>query len=75
MPAQDNKEGTMKMIEIDCDWVKSMGKLKQKWGELTDDDLRYVEGGGIELFNRIQQRTGKTREGIEGAFREIFSRF
>ena len=46
------------------------GKLKQKWANLTDDDLRYVEGKEEELFGRIQKRTGETRERVEKAVRE-----
>ncbi|QGY47686.1 CsbD family protein [Maribellus comscasis] len=43
-------------------WNVIKGKLKQKYGDLTDDDLKYVEGQEDELLGRIQKRTGKTNE-------------
>ncbi len=46
-------------------WNIAKGKLKQKYGQLTDDDLNYVEGKEDELFGRIQKRTGQTQEQIE----------
>jgi uncharacterized protein YjbJ (UPF0337 family) len=38
------------------------GKLKQKYAELTDDDLTYAEGKEDELLGRLQKRTGRTQE-------------
>jgi uncharacterized protein YjbJ (UPF0337 family) len=60
----------MNTLEIKGNWNIAKGKLKQKWGELTDDDLDYVEGKQDELVGRIQKRTGKTREEIEKAINE-----
>ncbi len=41
-------------------WNVIKGKLKQAYGELTDDDLKYVEGQEDELVGRIQKRVGST---------------
>jgi uncharacterized protein YjbJ (UPF0337 family) len=60
----------MNNLEIKGNWNIAKGKLKQKWGELTDDDLDYVEGKQDELLGRIQKRTGKTREEVEKAINE-----
>ena len=46
-------------------WNIVKGKLKQRYAQLTDDDLRYVEGQEEELIGRIQKRTGRTRDEIE----------
>jgi uncharacterized protein YjbJ (UPF0337 family) len=46
-------------------WKIAKGKLKQKYADLTDDDLEYVEGREEELIGRIQRKTGQTREQIE----------
>lgn len=54
----------MDRLEIKGKWNQIKGKLKQNYGELTDDDLRYEEGKEDELIGRIQQRTGKTRQEI-----------
>lgn len=55
----------MNTLELKGDWNIIKGKLKQKWGDLTDDDLDYVEGQKDELVGRIQKRTGQTREAVE----------
>lgn len=51
--------------KIKGNWNLIKGKIKQKYGELTDDDLTYVEGREDELLGRIQKRTGKAREEIQ----------
>ena len=60
----------MNNLEIKGDWNIAKGKLKQKWADLTDDDLRYVDGKQDELIGRIQKRTGQTREAVEQAIRD-----
>lgn len=52
----------MDTLEIKGNWNIAKGKLKQKYSELTDDDLTYVEGKEDELLGRLQKTTGKTRE-------------
>ncbi len=63
----------MNTLEIKGDWNIAKGTLKQNWSLLTHDDLLYVKGQHDEWLGRIQQRTGKTREAIENAIREVFS--
>ena len=46
-------------------WEQLKGKLKQKYANLTDDDLLYVEGKEDETFGRIQKKLGKTRAEVE----------
>lgn len=57
----------MNKLQIKGNWNIAKGKLKQRWADLTDDDLDYVEGKEDELVGRIQRRTGETREAIEDA--------
>ena len=45
-------------------WNELKGKLKQKYADLTDNDLMYVEGKENELWGKIQQKVGKTKEEI-----------
>jgi uncharacterized protein YjbJ (UPF0337 family) len=61
----------MTNLEIKGDWNITKGKLKQKWGSLTDSDLDYREGMQDELLGRIQKRTGQSREAVEKAIREL----
>jgi len=37
-------------------------KLKQQYGELTDDDLKYEEGKDDQFWGRVQKKTGKTKD-------------
>ena len=63
----------MTTLEIKGDWNITKGKLKEKWGALTDNDLQYAEGKQDELIGRIQKRTGETRAAVEKAVKEFNS--
>ena len=65
-----NLSNIMNTLEIKGDWNITKGKLKQKWAQLTDDDLQCAEGKHDELLGRIQKRTGETREAVEKALNE-----
>lgn len=52
-------------------WNQVKGKVKQRWGQLTDDELNEVEGNIDQLVGLIQQKTGDAREQIELAVSEI----
>jgi len=62
---------TMTKLEIKGNWNEVKGKLKQKYADLTDDDLLFAEGKEEELVGRIQKKTGRTKEEI----REEIERF
>lgn len=40
-------------------WNQLKGKVKQQWGDLTDDDLTYTEGKSEELLGRLQEKQEK----------------
>ncbi len=46
-------------------WNMLKGKLKQKYADLTDDDLQYAEGKEDEVLGRIQKKTGESKENIK----------
>ncbi|OJU73851.1 MAG: CsbD family protein [Bacteroidetes bacterium 47-18] len=50
--------------KIKGNWNIIKGNLKQKWADLTDDDLLYEEGKEEELLGRVQKKTGETKENI-----------
>jgi len=52
-------------MQIKGNWHVVKGKLKQRFANLTDNDLRYEEGKEEELFGRLQKATGQTREELE----------
>ena len=60
----------MSTLTIKGNWNIAKGKLKQKFAQLTDDDLQFVEGKEEELIGRIQKRTGQAKEEIERAINE-----
>ena len=62
----------MNTLHIKGDWNITKGKLKQKYAQLTDNDLRYEEGREDELVGRIQKRTGDTKEAVEKFIDECF---
>ncbi|MBI0328156.1 CsbD family protein [Burkholderia plantarii] len=46
-------------------WKQLAGKLKAKWGKLTDDDLAVLDGNREYLAGRIQERYGIARDEAE----------
>src|SRR5262249_26442105 len=60
--------------ELQGQWNRLKGQVKEHWGQLTDDDLQ-IHGGNIDqLVGRIQQRTGESREAIERFLNDLTSR-
>jgi uncharacterized protein YjbJ (UPF0337 family) len=45
-------------------WNEAKGKLKQKYGQLTDDDLAFADGKDDELLGRLERKLGKTKEDL-----------
>ena len=54
----------MNIFEVHGIWNPAKGKLKQKFAQLTDDDLQFTEGKEDELIGLIQQRTGQAKQDI-----------
>ncbi|MBW6480823.1 MAG: CsbD family protein [Bacteroidales bacterium] len=54
----------MDKLEIKGNWNELKGKLKQKYADLTEDDLKYAEGQDDELIGKLQKKLGKTRDEI-----------
>jgi uncharacterized protein YjbJ (UPF0337 family) len=52
----------MNTTEMKGAWEEQKGKLKQKFAQLTDDDLMFAEGKKDEMFGRLQTKLGKTKE-------------
>jgi uncharacterized protein YjbJ (UPF0337 family) len=55
----------MNWDRIEGGWTEFRGKVKERWGRLTDDDLDVIAGKRDQLLGRIQQRYGRTREDAE----------
>lgn len=61
----------MNTTEIKGNWNELKGKMKQKFADLTDDDLLYEEGKEDELFGRIQKKVGKTKDEVKKIIAEL----
>jgi len=55
----------MNWDQITGKWKQSAGKIKVKWGKLTDDDLASINGKKEQLVGRIQERYGIAKEAAE----------
>jgi uncharacterized protein YjbJ (UPF0337 family) len=58
---------------LEGNWNEIKGKLRKRWGQLTDKDLPVAQGNAEEIVGVIQQKTGETREQVEKALEEVFS--
>jgi uncharacterized protein YjbJ (UPF0337 family) len=55
----------MNWDQIKGNWNQFKGRVKQQWGDLTDDDLTRIEGRRDELIGRLQERYGYENEQAE----------
>ena len=56
---------------LEGNWNEIKGKLRQKWGQLTDDDLPQICGEAEQIIGIIQSKTGEAREAIERYLQEV----
>lgn len=54
--------------EIKGNFNELKGKLKQKFADLTDDDVLFEEGKEDETWGKLQQKLGKTEKEIKSLF-------
>ena len=52
----------MDKLELKGGWNQVKGKIKQAYGNLTDDDLVHEEGKDDETLGKLQAKTGKSRD-------------
>ena len=61
----------MDKLQIKGNWNQMKGKLKEEYGELTDNDLRYTEGKEDQLIGRLQEKLGKSRDEVIKKLRSL----
>jgi uncharacterized protein YjbJ (UPF0337 family) len=61
----------MTNLQFKGGWNEVKGKLRQKYGQLTDDDLAFAEGKEEELLGRLQQRLGKSKEDLRKEIEDL----
>ena len=54
----------MNWDRIEGNWKQLTGKVKEKWGDLTDDDLTQIAGKRDQLEGKIQERYGYGKEQV-----------
>lgn len=59
------------LTELKGNWNEIKGRLKQKYAQLTDDDVLWVEGKQDELFGRLQAKLGKSREELHDLISDL----
>ena len=47
---------------LEGDWKQLRGKAKEKWGDLTDDDMAKIDGKKDQLVGTLQEKYGHTKE-------------
>ncbi|HEY2369349.1 MAG TPA: CsbD family protein [Polyangiaceae bacterium] len=55
----------MNWEHIKADWMDTKGKVKAKWGKLTDDDMKLIEGKWDQLVAKLHERYGMKKDDAE----------
>jgi uncharacterized protein YjbJ (UPF0337 family) len=63
----------MNKERLQGDWTKLKGQIKEKWGKLTDNDLKVIEGKRDQLAGMLQERYGYAKEQAEKELAEFQS--
>ena len=54
-------------------WDQMKGRVKEAWGDLTDDDLNKTEGKVDRLVGTIKEKTGETTDKIEEKLNKLLN--
>jgi uncharacterized protein YjbJ (UPF0337 family) len=64
---------------LEGQWKQLRGKVRERWGELTDDELDQIAGKRDQLVGKIQEKYGYARDEaerqVDGFLEEVDSRF
>lgn len=58
---------------LEGNWKQARGKVRERWGKLTDDELDVIAGRRDQLIGRIQELYGNTRDQVERDLDEMFA--
>jgi uncharacterized protein YjbJ (UPF0337 family) len=70
----NNKEASMNWDLVEGKWKQYAGKLKEKWGKLTDDDLTMINGKRDQLVGKLQARYRMAKDQAESQIGEFTRR-
>lgn len=55
----------MNWDRVEGNWKQFSGKVKEKWGQLTDDDLKQLNGKRDQLEGKLQERYGYEKDKVK----------
>ena len=61
----------MNREQLEGNWKQLKGKLREKWGRLTDDDLEEIAGRHDQLLGKLQEKYGLAKEEAERQLKEL----
>ena len=61
----------MNWDQIKGDWKQFTGKVKEKWGKFTDDDLTMIDGHREQMVGILQERYGYAKERAESELKNF----
>ncbi len=71
MNTKDRKSPVMQQAE--GNWKQFVGKIKETWGDLRNDDLDRFEGRMDQLEGYLEERTGESRAAVKSRINDISS--
>ena len=63
----------MNWDQVEGKWKQVKGQARQKWADLTDDDLEKINGKRDELVGKVQERYGLAKDQAEKQVKEFES--
>jgi uncharacterized protein YjbJ (UPF0337 family) len=57
--------------QLEGQWNQVKGRIQERWGQLTDNELAELEGNASQLVGTIQKKTGESRQAIEDFLEEV----
>jgi uncharacterized protein YjbJ (UPF0337 family) len=73
-PPLNEEDKRMNADVIKGKWKQINGRIKERWGNLTDDDLDVAEGHSEYLAGKLQERYGWTKEKAQDELRDFSSK-
>lgn len=58
-------------LNLRGNWNEVKGKIKQKYANVTDDDLTFAEGKAEEMLGKLEKKTGKKKEELKREIEQL----
>lgn len=64
----------MNWEHVEAQWDQVKGKIREKWGKLTDDDLETIKGQKDQLVGKLRQRYADQKDRVEDDVNRFISK-